>query len=380
MKLLGGAVLSYIRRTDRTIWLLCLILSGFSLVLMVALLNSGFADVLRLSRRNVIIQGLSVLLGIFSAVIISLFDYKTLAKLWKFHVPVSYFLVLLTFFIGIGAAVRPDDWRWLILPGLDITFQPAELLRISFIIAFAYHIYKVDEKINHPLYLASLLVHGAVPVVLTQLQGDSGTALIIAAIVAIMLFSAGLSWKYMAGAAVVAGTSLPIIWNVILNPFQQERILAIFGAAEVDIQGIGWQQHWARIALASGGQGGRGFFGVSHTYVAEMHNDFIFAFLGEATGFVGTILTITVMVTLWMRILRCAGKAKDMLGHTICMGMFAMFSFQALINIGMNISMLPVIGNTLPFISYGGSSMLTSFLGIGPVLSVYMHSEKSMFE
>ena len=381
MRLFASAVLSYIRRTDILIWLVCFVLSCLSLLLLFGIIRTGHAYLLGISMRNIFVQALSVVIGTCGAIVISLIDYKDLARLWKLHVPVCYILLILTFFIGVGAAYRPDDRRWLVVPGVGLSLQPAELLRVSFILAYAYHIYKVQQKqrINHPLHLAGLLAHGAIPVVLIHLQGDAGSALVFATIVVCMLFAAGLSWKYIVSATVLAGISLPLMWTVVLNDFHRQRIMAMFDVAARDIQGNFFQQHWALTALALGGRGGRGFFGADHVYVPEMHNDFIFAFLGESAGFVGAMLAIMVMGILWLAILRCAGKAKDMLGYMICIGVFAMLAFQAMINIGMNIGVLPVIGNTLPFISYGGSSMLTSYLGVGLVLSVGMHSSKAMF-
>ena len=378
MRLIFGVIASYVRRTDHMIWLPCFVLSTLSIALLYGMLDTGFAPLLRISTRNIFVQAASVAIGVCGAVVVSLINYKDLAKLWKVYAPVCYALLALTFYIGVGAPGRPDDRRWLIVPELGVSFQPAELLRIAFILMFAYHIYKVQDRLNHPLHLAGLVAHGAVPIVLVHLQGDDGSALMFAAIVACMLFCAGLSWKYIVSAVTVFGVSLPVIWSVVLNDFQRQRILELY--YRTDIQGAFFQQHWAITALALGGRGGSGLFEGPHTYVPEMHNDFIFAFLGESLGFVGSILTIAVMLILWFKILRCAAKSRDLLGYMICMGVFAMLAFQAMVNIGMNIGVLPVIGNTLPFISYGGSSVLTSYLGIGLVLSVYMHSQKSMFE
>ena len=382
MRFIVNHIIIYIRRTDRLMWLMCFALSALSLVLLAGIVESGHADSLRISERNVIVQGVSVLLGIFGAVVVSLINYKLLAKLWKLHGPICYGLLILTFFVGVGAPGRPGDRRWLVLPFFDMTLQPAELLRFSFILMFAYHIFKVKDKINHPLHLLGLLIHGAVPVVLIHLQGDDGSALLFATIVVCMLFCAGINWKYMVSATVLVGVSLPLIWYFVLTEFQRDRFLVLGYRTEGDIQGVFFQQHRALLALAFGGMEGRGVFGDSqHIYIPEMHNDFIFSFLGESLGLVGVVLTIVVMVILWFRILINAGKSQDMLGNMICVGVFAMLFFQAAINIGMNISVLPVIGNNLPFVSYGGSSVLASYLGIGLVLSVSRHHQsRSMFD
>ena len=380
MKAITGYIVSYIKRTDYVLWLLCFALSCLSIVLIAGILDTNFTDSLRLTRRNLLTQSAATLIGMVLAFILSLIDYRDLARLWKLYVPASYLLLLLTFFIGVGTPDRPDDRRWMVVPGIGFHFQPAELLRISFIVVYAYHIYKSREDINNPLCLAGLLAHGAVPVLLLYFQGDAGSALIFAAVIISMLFCAGINWKYITGAAALVAVSLPLIWNYVLGEFQKERMRGLFFPTAEDIQGVGFQQFRAGIALAMGGRGGRGIFNSSHIYIPEMHNDFIFSFLGESMGFVGCLFVIAAMLVIWFKILQSARGATDLLGCIICVGVFAMLSFQSIINIGMNISLLPVIGNTLPFLSYGGSSMLTSYLGVGLVLSVYMHSEKSMFE
>ena len=381
MRTFINLIISYIRRTDLLIWFMCIALSTLGIVLLAGILETGYGELLRISQRNIFVQSASVLLGICGAIVASLINYKTLAKLWKLHALICYGLLLLTFFIGVGAPGRPGDRRWLVFPGFGMTLQPAELLRVSFILTFAYHIFKIKDKINHPLHLLGLFLHGFAPVVLIHLQGDDGSALLFAAVFVCMLFCAGISWKYMLGAGVLMAASLPFVWFRVLSEFQRQRFSVLFGYRSAEeMQGIFFQQGRATLALAFGGMGGRGIFGDQHIYVPEMHNDFIFSFLGESMGLVGGILVIVVMAVLWIRILMCAGKSKDMLGNMICVGVFAMLFFQAAINIGMNISMLPVIGNNLPFVSYGGTSTLASYLGIGIVLSVFMHSSKSMFD
>ena len=379
MKNIINSAKSYIRNTNHMIWVPCFLLSGLSILLLFGIMGTGHTTHLRITERNIYIQAVSVVLGVVSAVVISLIDYRDLARLWKIYAPVCYALLMLTFIIGVGAPGRPADRRWLVFPSVGISLQPAELLRVAFILMFAYHIYKLGEKLNHPLHLIGLIAHGSVPVLLVHLQGDDGSALIFAVIMVCMLFAAGLGWKYIVSAATLVAVSLPLLWNFVLNDFQRQRILAIYYGSGGDTEGIFFQQHRAITALAIGGHGGTGVFAAEHVYVPEMHNDFIFAFLGESMGFVGSALTIAVMLILWFKILRCAARSTDMLGYMICIGVFAMLAFQGVINIGMNIGVLPVIGNTLPFISYGGSSVLTSYMGTGLVLSVSMHSAKTMF-
>lgn len=377
MKPVFNALASYIKKTDRIIWLCCFVLSGLSLVLLSGILGTDYRALLDIGDRNLFVQTVSVVLGTIGAVVLSFIGYRDIVKLRKLHMPLSYGLLLLTFFIGVGAPGRPDDKRWLRVPGINFLFQPAEFLRLSFIVVFAYHIFTVKEKINEPKYLGGLLLHAVLPVIL-HFQGDDGSALIFLVIMACMLFAAGIDRKYILSAVGLLGVSLPLIWNVILNDFQKQRILSVYSPTLTDTRGIIYQQYRAKLAFGSGGLRGKGIFG-AHTYVPEMHNDFIFSFLGESLGFLGVAFVVAVFILLWMRILACSKKSDDLLGRLICVGVFAMFAFQTAINIGMNLSLLPVIGNTLPFLSYGGSSMLTSFLCVGLVLSVSMHSSDSLF-
>jgi rod shape determining protein RodA len=194
-----------------------------------------------------------------------------------------------------------------------------------------------------------------------------------------MLFGAGISWKYVIAGVALLPPSLYLAWNYILDDFQKRRFQVLYSPTYEDILGDFYQQYHALIAFSRGSSGGAGIFGAEHTFVPAMHTDFIFSFLGESMGFVGCLFAVAVMVALWLKILATSARARDMQGKMICIGVFAMLSVQAIINIGMNIAILPVIGNPLPFISYGGSSMLTSFLGMGLVLSVSMHSSKTMF-
>ena len=379
MKRVMRGIVGYFRRTDRVLWALCYVLAGLGLLLLFGLINTEYADLLDIRRRNLAIQGVGVLLGTVCAVILSLIDYKDLIKLWRLHAALAYLLVALTFFVGVGTPERPEDRRWLVIPGFPMQLQPIEFLRISFILVYALHIFQVHDQINKPLNILGLLIHGAAPVLLAHFQGDSGSALIFAVMVVFMLFGAGISWRYVIAGVVFAGASLPLAWRYVLDDFQRRRFQILYDPTYEDIRGDFYQQYHALIAFSRGGNGGSGIFGGEYTYVPNMHNDFIFSFLGESMGFVGCLFAVVVMAALWLKILGSSIRARDIQGKVICTGVFAMLSVQAIINIGMNIAVLPVIGNPLPFMSYGGSSMLTSFLGLGLVLSVSMHSSKTMF-
>lgn len=377
---MAGYIKNYIKRTNKSIWAASVAISLLSLILLKGILDSGYSQTLGLTQRNVLMQGIALLLGIVSAAVISQLDYNEIAKNWKIYLPLNYLLMLATFVVGVGASGRPDDKRWLNIPIIGFSFQPSELFRLAFILGFAYHIQLVYKKINTPQVLVKLLFHGAVPAALLHLQGDDGSALIIAAVMVGMLFIAGLSWKYiMAGVSFLA-VSLPLIWAFVLNEFQKQRILAIYSSNAQNSKEFYYQQYQASLAIGSGGLAGKGIWGVEHVYVPKMQNDFIFSFLCESLGFIGSVAVLALLLFMWVKILLVVLKNEDILGKTICTGVLIALAFQTLLNIGMNISLFPVVGNPFPLLSCGGSSVLTSYMGIGLILSVHMRSKQDIFK
>ena len=157
-------------------------------------------------------QIISALMGLFAALIISLINYKKLARLWFLYVPVSVVLVLLTF-TGLGYK-RADDQAWLNLGFIQI--QPSEVLKLAFILSFAYHLSRVEENMNKPVHMALLCLHGLVPIALVGGQGDYGTAIVFGFIFAAMIISAKISWKYLAAAPVLLAGALVFLWNFVL--------------------------------------------------------------------------------------------------------------------------------------------------------------------
>ncbi len=368
-----ASIKEFIRSLDKTLLLICLSCSSISMVCLYSFYATG-----QKTFRVLLIQGIAIALGIVAALIISMINYETMAKLWKIHAPIAIGLVVLTYFIGVGGAgesALADDKAWLDLG--FITIQPAELLKLSFIFTFSLHLSKVKEQINQLRPFLLLCLHGAVPTVLVMLQGDFGTALVVFAIFVFMMFVAGLSIRLIAVSLVAAIAVAPLIWFFILPDYLQKRFLVAWHP-EIDKLDKGMQQYTGRIAIGSGGLFGRGIASDNLFYVTESHNDFIFSYIGQVLGFVGTITTLLLITFLCVKILLNSKMSKDNLGTFICIGVFSMFLFQAVINIGMVLCVIPVIGITLPFFSAGGTSVTISYMAIGMVLSVYRHNKKDM--
>ena len=367
MKRLFSLVADYIRETDKIMLLLVFAASSFGCIaVMSATAHTG-------GLGEFITQVIAMFGGLGIAIIVSNINYKTFQKYWFLAAALGLSPVLLTFFIGF-APEGTDDKAWLLLPG-GMSFQPAELMKICFIITFSAHLAKVQKNINKILYLLPVLLHGAFPVLLIHIQGDDGTALVFAVMFICMLFSAGLKLRYFAAAGIMVVIAAPIVYFFLLNEDQKARIFSIFNP-ETNLQGIGYQQWMGRIALASGGITGQGLFKGELTQsqgIPEGHNDFIFVSIGEELGMLGCLAVLILLCTICFRCVRVARRSEDEAGMYIAVGMFAMLFTQTLINLGMCLSVLPVIGITLPFFSAGGSSLLCLMCGVGITVSVHKH-------
>lgn len=366
MRHLMAKLSDYIRETDKILLILTITASIYGIFAVFS------ATYYMETYRRAIVQLAGLVLGVVAAIIISVLDYEKLTKRWYLIAALGLIPVILTFFIGI-APEGTDDKAWLDL-GFT-TLQPSELLKVCFAITFATHLKKIKPNINKLKYLIPLCIHGAFPVVLIHFQGDDGTALVFAVMVLFMMFAAGVSWKYFLLAFSLGVLASPIFYFFVMNDDQRARILSLFNPVK-DIQGIDYQQWRASMALANGGWRGQGFLQGDLTQagaVPEGYNDFIFVSIGEEFGFFGCMAVMLLLGAICLRCIRVARICPNETGKYICVGVFAMIFAQSIINIGMCTSILPVIGVTLPFFSSGGTSLSCLFLGIGLVISVYMH-------
>ena len=398
----------YWKRTDKTYLLLCILSSSFAVLALsswAAKQGSGFAldDVTGQivgigDYRRAVVQAGAAAIGLCVAVLLSNIDYRSLVKVWPVHVAVTWGMVLPTLFIR-NVTVGPltigynagdtDNYSWYKLGGF--TLQPTELAKISFILTFAMHLNNVRGKINEPKELGKLLLHMLVPILIIHIQGDDGTAIIYGIIACCMMFSAGLSWKYIIGAISAAAVAVAVAFGFFSDKigkgYQWYRILAVidpenktgWAPSETVWKNIIYQQQRGEIALGSGGIFGNGIFGGSYYSVPNAHNDFVFSWIGNVTGFVGCCVVLGILFALVCKTFATGARSEDMLGSFICAGIGGALMAQIAVNVGMNLRVLPVIGVTLPFYSAGGSSVLMLYICVGLVLSVYMHNTKKLF-
>ena len=368
----------YFKNTDRLCILLCFLCSTISIIALSSIsYHASSADSSFFANyRLPIVQLLATLAGVVFAIIISSIDYHSLAAVWPIHAAVIWGLVLLTFFIG-DAPSGTTNYSWIRLP-LGLSIQPTELAKISFILTFSLHLVNCRKSLNSPATLVGVLAHLALPIIFIHFQGDDGTALIFLLVGLTMLYAAGISMKYIAVGIGAAAVAVPIIWFNVMGDYQKNRILALFNPEEY--ASLLWQQNQASIAIGSGQIIGRGFFKGPHHNVPLAKNDFIFSYISEGVGFVGSILLLIIVFGLCFKMLSTAFRSQDKLGSLICTGIFGVLVWQSIINLGMNLTVLPVIGVTLPLITAGGTSVLTTYMLIGISLSVYMHNKNTLFD
>ena len=368
LKRIFHTIADYARESDKLLYALCITATLYGSVIV---LSSTYYVLGGPKQFIMHLAGLAA--GLAAAVVISLFNYRSIIKMW---IPIAAALlipVLLTFVIGYAPA-GTDDKAWLLIGSFSI--QPAEFLKLAFIISFSWHLNRVGDGINKLTNIMLLCVHGAFPVLLIHFQGDDGTALVFAVMFIVMMFAAGLRVRYFAAAGAAVAVGIPLVYFFVMNEDQQARVYAMLFPTEEDYLGVLWQQSRGRAALANGGFFGQGLFNgslVQSGSIPEGYNDFIFSSIGEELGMLGCIAAIALITAVCIRILRIGSRTTDKTGLVICTGVFGMFASQTIINIAMNLSLMPVIGITLPFFSAGTSSLLTVLCAVGLVMSVYRH-------
>ena len=250
-------------------------------------------------------------------------------------------------------------------------------MKISFIISFSMHLSKVQEHIREFKTVLLLCIHGGVHILLVLLQGDDGTALVFIAIFLSMLLISGVNLIYYILGFSSVCAAVPILWTHFMDEDKKARFLCILPPyVEKYIESAGWQQFEALKSIGSGQLTGSGYLQGANPNLFARNNDLIFIVAAEEFGFLGGLLLLVLIGLLVYELYRCARNSQDALGTYLCIGMMALIGFQSLINLGMNLRLLPVIGITLPFFSDGGSSVATLYLGIGLALSV-SYSERT---
>jgi rod shape determining protein RodA len=316
-------------------------------------------------------QILFLAIGIVGMVLVTLVDYRRLRDVaW---LPYLVAVALLALVLSPVGSERRGTQAWFQLGTFQL--QPAELAKVVVILAVASLLASADVPLR-ARWLGLALLTIAVPVGLILLQPDLGTALVFIAITMGMLLIAGARARHIVMLSAVGVVLVVMVLNSdLLEDYQRDRLTNFIDPEGQDIQGEAWNAEQALAALASGATSGKGIGEGTQTrlgFVPEQHTDFIFTAVGEELGFVGSATVLGLLALMGVRIWRTAQIARDRLGMLICVGVLAMLVFQVFQNVGMTTGIMPITGITLPFMSYGGSSVVASWLAIGLVLNVHM--------
>ena len=363
----------FFRRNDPLVLGCAVALSAFSVLLLMGIPQMGV-----IGRRTVVMQIVAAALGLLLALGLAHLDYERLGGWWKFYVPAAVALMLLTF-TPLGQT-RSDaietNRSWLNL-GFT-TIQPAEFLKIAFILSLAYHLSRTEGRLGENKTLIRVALHAIFPVLLILLQKDWGVAAVMLFIVVAMVIMAGLPRRWIVMGAAAAVVFIPLAWFFLLDDYQKIRF-TLLKNPEAYALGAAYQQLQGRISFGSGQMFGIGIFSGEHRYVPDMYNDMIFTFIGESVGFIGALGVLVVYIILLVRILQIGIRSSNRMGRCITVGVFTMLASQIIINVAMCLLVGPSVGVTLPLLSAGGSSVLSAYLGLGLVLSVGHAEKPTMF-
>lgn len=312
-------------------------------------------------------QGIFALVGFTAAICAMRIDYQ----LWrKMAVPllfVSLILLIAVLIPGIGAKVKGAS-RWIRLPGFNL--QPSEFTKIALILYLAYSIDKKQDRIRS--LSAGFLPYITVLMILLALllkQPDMGAALTLAAVTILMLFAAGTRLVFIIGSGMMV---LPFVAYLIINSSYRMKRIKAFMNPEQDPTGIGWQIIQSKYAFGAGGIFGQGLGEGKQKlfYLPEAHTDFILSVVGEELGFIGVVIIIGMFFILIQRAMRIAMAAQDTFGRFLALGIAVLFAIEAAVNMGVVTGLLPTKGLALPFLSYGGSSLVVSLFAVGILLNI----------
>ena len=349
-----------VRRIDRPLFMLVLALVGVGFVTLFSAADQSF--------NRMVNQGVSVALALVAMWVIANIPPQTLARV---ALPLYAAAVVMLVGVALFGVVVNGSRRWLDL-GV-VRFQPSELMKIALPLMLAWYFQKREGRIAwFDFVIAALLI--AVPAWLVKRQPDLGTGLLLTASGFYVLFLAGLSWKIIVGLGALAAAAGPTIWSH-LHDYQRQRILTFLDPSQ-DPLGAGYHTTQASIAIGSGGVVGKGWLNGTQAhldFLPEKHTDFIFAVFGEEFGLIGNVLLIVLYLALITRAMLITSNASTMFARLTAGAVTLMLFTYAFVNMGMVSGILPVVGVPLPFVSYGGTAMVSLFIGIGILMSVQAH-------
>jgi rod shape determining protein RodA len=346
---------------------LLLMAYGIAMIQSATIGSPGLADVV----PRQIIYGV---VGLVVMLVLALIDYRSLSTLQK---PLYLALVALLLAVDAIGMTMGGAQRWIHLGIFPV--QPSELSKVLIILILARYLGNRDGQMDRLLYVILALILLAPLVVLVYLQPNLGTAISMAVIGGVMILMSGMRALHVTALAVMSIAALPVVW-MSLEDYMRDRVLLFLYPENNPTATYNINQ--ALISIGSGGWLGKGYGQGSQSqlhFLRVRHTDFIFSVIAEELGFVGAVLLMVLILIVLLRLIRIAERARDPLGRSIAIGVATLIFFQSVVNIGMNLNLMPVTGIPLPFVSYGGSSLITMLMGIGLAESVALRHRKIEF-
>lgn len=361
----------YLKNTDLYLLIIALVCSGYGVVLI------GSATKASGSMRDVAMQLAAIILGVIAFIIMSLVDLEAMNNWWKIFVVANILFQLLLIPFGSDGGGQTN---WIYMGPLSI--QPAELGKLVFIFTFASHLSELREHINDGQGILALAAHVLLMMgVIVISSGDTGMAIQYFMIALTMMFAAGLSLKWLGLGLGLTVASVPLFWNFVMQDYHKTRVLVLFDPSiNPD---VARQTTQSITAIGSGQTWGQGYVNGTLTQmgvVPERRTDFIFSVAGEELGFVGCMIIVGLLFLLILRLLYVSFRGSTGFSSLLATGICGMFAFQTFMNLLMVLGLLPVMGLTLPFFSYGGTSVITLFAALGIAAGVRMREKPSWLQ
>ena len=372
MKRFRNLMWNIFHKGDMLLLILCIIATVFGIVMISAVTGEEG------SSRNIAIQIISLFLGVLLFLFFTAFDIEILSGQRTLLFVFNFFFIGLLLFFGIEGDSGNRSW---LDTGIGFNIQPAEVCKITYIILLAKTMSINQTRVSSLATFSKLLFHAlAITGFNMVLSRDLGVSLIYLAIFLAMAYLGGTKLRWIGMLILLTVLVSPLLWKYGLAEYQKTRIMALFDES-IDPTGWGvlWQTTMNKKALRSGGLTGLGLYNgkYSDSSLPARHTDSIFSAIGEQLGLLGCLFVLLILIAIVVRIFYIAMRTEDYTNRMICIGVSSMVLFQVVINVGVCLGMVPVIGLALPFISYGGSSILTSFVAMGIVSGIKMRPAPS---
>ena len=370
---------NFTKKGDMVLLLLCLVTSALGIV---CIASATSAAKFEGNSRYIILQIAATLMGVLLFAVMSSIDLETMSEYR--NILVAFNVCLLMMLVPFGTDNGSGNRSWLDIPGVPFMIQPAEICKITYIVIMTSVMKSHQNRISHPTSVIHMVFHLGILVGLNMiLSGDAGVSLIFVFIFIGTAFAGGVSLIWFGLAIGGIAVAFPVLWQFLGN-YQRNRILILFDSS-IDPLGINERYHYKinLLSLTGGGLTGQGLFNGTRTQGGNLyaqHTDYIFSSIGEELGFFGCVLILLLELAIVARCIYVAIKTPDYARRLVCFGAASALIFQVMINVGMCLGVMPVIGLTLPFISYGASSVVTIYAMLGLVSGSYARPQSQSHE